>query len=155
MLILLAIVSGLASGLLFETDYYIVPGVLFAIAVVIGSRMRFQKVGILRVLGFIGLSVLANFAAVRCALLTSDAGLTDTLKDIAIGASGGLVGSLLLSFALALIFRMKLARTMIAVCCAGTAAGALFMLMPHAAVSYPIWQGAVAAAIAWVWRNPR
>ena len=29
------------------------------------------------------------------------------------------------------------------------------LLALTAAVSYPIWQGAVAAAIAWVWRNPR
>jgi hypothetical protein len=154
-ILILALLSGIVSGLLFDFDYAVIPGVLFALAISIGSRVRFEKVGVLRVLAFIAASVGANYAAVSSAIFAADAGLSGVAKDVAMGAAGGLVGSLLLSLALVLIFRMPRMRTFSLVTAAGTLAGAAFMLMPHGILAYAIWQTAVGAAIGWVWSKPR
>jgi hypothetical protein len=154
-LLLLTLLSGIASGLFFDFDYVFIPGVLFALAVLIGSCVRFERVGPLRILTFVAASVGANYAAVSSAIFAADAGLSGVAKDVVMGAAGGLVGSLLLSLALVLIFRMPRMRTFSLVAAAGTLAGTVFMLMPHGILAYAIWQTAVGAAIAWLWARPR
>ena len=145
-IIFFAILSGVASGLLIDTEHMVVPGVLFAAAVVLGSYARFHKVGLLRVLSFTALSVAANVAAVQLAMSLSSPGGHD---DWLVGGAAGLVGSTILGIAMRLCFRMTPAlKTILSFALVGTAAGAVFFYLPQPWMAYAIWQALIGALIA-------
>ena len=62
----------------------------------------------------------------------------------------------LLALAMRFVFKMKpLKKTLPMFMLAGTAAGAVFFLIPHAAIAYAVWQGAIGLVIASVWTDRR
>lgn len=156
-LLVFAILAGLLSGasLALDFDFSYVPGALFAFAVLAASGTRFARVGPLRALSFIGMSVLANYVAVQAAL-HSDHTFDFIGNDAVVGGVAGFVGSTILGIATALIFRMRpFVRTVATFALVGTAAGAVFFYLPHASLAYALWQGAIALVIANAWATRR
>lgn len=144
-LLLFAVLSGLASGLLFDFDASYLPGLLFGLAIVLGAAGRFERLGWLRSALFIGASVAANFLAVHAAVALHD---LHWVPEPAYGAIAGLLGAGLLGVALRLAFRVRALGLLLL---AGAAAGAPFFAMPHAVLAYILWQGSVALVVARSW----
>lgn len=141
-LIVLALLSGVASGFMFDVDASYLPGLLFGVAVAWGVAGRFQNLSWLRSALFVGASVAANFLAVKVAVALHD---LHAVPEPALGAAAGLVGAGLLAIALRLAFRLRCFGLLLVI---GAAAGAPFFAMPHAVFAYVLWQGSVAAVIA-------
>lgn len=144
-LVFFAIISGVASGLLFDVDANYLPGLLFGLAVVLGAAGRFEGLGWLRSLLFIGASVAAYNLAVHAAVALHD---LHWVPEPAYGAVAGALGAGLLGLALRVAFRV---RSLGLLLLAGAAAGAPFFAMPHAVLAYLLWQGSVALVIARSW----
>lgn len=153
--VVFALISGVLSGLAFDADIdsKVLPGVLFAIAMIAASSARFAKVGLLRMAGFTVLSGAAYWMAVRFAMGVHDFG---EISMFVVGATAGLVGATILGLAFAVFFRARpLVRTVALFAIAGTLAGAAFFYLPWAPLSFAVWQASVALVIAHGWSRAR
>ncbi len=147
--VVLALVSGAISGLLFETDVFYLPGILFAAAVIGGSSARYEKVGLLRMVWIALSSAGGNYAAVHTCLWIHD---ELTKSELVMGTGAGLVGGALLGVGVALAFPLRpVTHTAIALALGGATLGAMFFFLPHESVSYAVWQGGMAYLIQQRW----
>src|ERR1700733_12204722 len=133
LIVALALASGVISGLHCHAgaDLLLIPGVAFAVAVIVASFVRYGKVGILRVLIVAATSMGANYLAVHFAIALWD---TFGHNDIVCGAGAGLLGGPILGFGLGVAVRLRaIGRAVLSFGLTVGLLGAGFFLIPHLA----------------------